>query len=426
MILDRDILRARFAERLSSMYRAEVPQYAALLALVARVNREAGMEASREAGRVAVERHGAIRVGRADEFCHLARLFGVFGMEPVGYYDLAPSGIPVHSTAFRPITEASLARNPFRVFTSLLRLDLVADRTLRAEADAILARRVLFGPAFLLAIERAEGEGGVDAADADVFLAHALDLFRWHQDAVVDAATYARLLKAHPLIADVVAFRGPHLNHLTPRTFDIDTVHRDMPASGMEPKATIEGPPRRRVPVLLRQTSCKALQEQILFPGRDGGAPSAGAHTARFGEVESRGAALTRRGRALYDGLLASGTLDRFPDDWSVLRREGLVFARRTADANGVVETPITYEDFLPVSAAGIFRSNLGAAAPDMADTEPTARRGMLEDAAGKQLLDEFLLYETLERGDEIVDAAGHGERATSPSVGIGTPAGRA
>ena len=406
MIVDGDRLRARFAERLSAMYRDEVPQYAALLALVARVNRDAGIEASDEAGRVTVERHGAIRVGRADEFRDLARLFGVFGMEPVGYYDLAPAGIPVHSTAFRPITEAALARNPFRVFTSLLRLDLIADRDLRAEADAILARRRLFGSGLLTAIERAEAEGGVDEAAADGLLAHSIDLFRWHRDAVVDAATYARLLRAHPLVADVVSFRGPHLNHLTPRTLDIDAVHRDMPMSGMEPKATIEGPPRRRVPVLLRQTSFKALQEEIRFPARDGGPPSAGGHTARFGEVESRGAALTRSGRALYDRLLAAGTLDQFPDDWDTLRREGFVFARRSRDANRIVETPITYEDFLPVSAAGIFRSNLGAAVRDAPDGEPTARRGMLEEAAGKPLLDEFVLYEAIER-DAACSATG-------------------
>ena len=400
MIVGPDRLRARFAELLSAMYRAEVPQYAALLELVARVNRQAGIETSDESGRVAVERHGAIRVGRADEFRHLARLFGVLGMEPVGYYDLAPSGIPVHSTAFRPITEAALALNPFRMFTSLLRLDLIRDPALRTEAASILGRRILFGPGLLRALERAEAEGGVDETDADAFLAHAVDLFRWHRDAVVDRSTYERLVEAHPLIADIVSFRGPHINHLTPRTLDIDAVHRGMPLSGMEPKQTIEGPPRRQVPVLLRQTSFRALREEILFPSRDGVGMSVGAHTARFGEVESRGAALTRQGRALYDRLLSDGALDRFPDDWSVLRRDGLVFARRTAGREGITEMPITYEDFLPVSAAGIFRSNLGDGPRDVTgDGGSTARRGLLENAAGKPILDEFLLYEAAERG---------------------------
>ncbi len=36
------------------------------------------------------------------------------------YYDLSQAGVPVHSTAFRPIDELR-SRNPFRMFTSLLR-----------------------------------------------------------------------------------------------------------------------------------------------------------------------------------------------------------------------------------------------------------------------------------------------------------------
>jgi uncharacterized glyoxalase superfamily metalloenzyme YdcJ len=41
------------------------------------------------------------------------------------------------------------------------------------------------------------------------------------------------------------------------------------------------------VPILLRQTSFKALTEGVRFVGDDG-AP--GHHTARFGEIEQRGA----------------------------------------------------------------------------------------------------------------------------------------
>ena len=43
-------------------------------------------------------------------------------MYPVGFYDLrdAASPVPVVSTAFRPVDDDELARNPFRVFTSML------------------------------------------------------------------------------------------------------------------------------------------------------------------------------------------------------------------------------------------------------------------------------------------------------------------
>jgi hypothetical protein len=41
----------------------------------------------------------------------------------------------------------------------------------------------------------------------------------------------------------VVAFKGPHINHLTPRTLDIDAIQVGMPAKGIPPKAVVEGPP---------------------------------------------------------------------------------------------------------------------------------------------------------------------------------------
>ena len=133
----------------------------------------------------------------------------------------------------------------------------------------------------------------------------ALDTFRWHSEATVSLEDYRKLHDAHRLIADVVSFRGPHINHLTPRTLDIDAVQAGMPQRGIAPKAVIEGPPRRDCPILLRQTSFKALEEPILFRQANA-AKVVGTHTARFGEIEQRGVALTPKGRELYDRLLAS------------------------------------------------------------------------------------------------------------------------
>ncbi|WP_350650292.1 DUF1338 family protein, partial [Pseudomonas sp. HY13-MNA-CIBAN-0226] len=80
----------------------------------------------------------------------------------------------------------------------------------------------------------------------------ALETFRWHHTATVTGAQYQQLSDQHRLIADVVAFKGPHINHLTPRTLDIDQVQVAMPGKGITPKAVIEGPPRRQCPILLR------------------------------------------------------------------------------------------------------------------------------------------------------------------------------
>jgi uncharacterized glyoxalase superfamily metalloenzyme YdcJ len=96
----------------------------------------------------------------------------------------------------------------------------------------------------------------------------ALETFRWHSDATVDAATYNALHKAHRLVADVVCFKGPHINHLTPRTLDIDGPGRYAHARhGCQGRG--RRPAARACPILLRQTSFKALKEAVRFTDAD-------------------------------------------------------------------------------------------------------------------------------------------------------------
>lgn len=168
-LLSPDAIRAEFSAALSSMYRKEVPKYGLLMDLVADINAEvlqdqpslrAALLANESLARLDQERHGAIRLGTEEELAVVCRMFAVMGMEPVGYYDLGPAGVPVHSTAFRPISTSALAANPFRMFTSLLRLPLVEDPTLRDEAAAILARRRIFTPKALELLALAETQGG--------------------------------------------------------------------------------------------------------------------------------------------------------------------------------------------------------------------------------------------------------------------------
>ncbi len=403
-----DAVRAVFSRAMSEMYRNEVPQYGTLLDLVAGINREAIRQdpahASRgESERLEQERHGAIRLGTAAEMRLMRRLFAVLGMVPVGYYDLSAAGVPVHSTAFRATDPESLQRSPFRMFASLLRLDLIADPALRAHAAQLLRDRSIVSPRALALIETFEAQGSLDEAQAAAFVDAVLQTFRWHAEASVDQATYLAMRGAHPLLADIACFRGPHINHLTPRVLDIDAAQAAMRRHGLEAKPVIEGPPRRQVPILLRQTSFKALSEPVRF------GDVAGAHAARFGEIEQRGAALTPSGRALYDRLLAAGdpaAFAAFPDAQEILRRERLAYYRyvpvadlplgaqsleEAIGAGSVRAEPILYEDFLPVSAAGIFRSNL--AAGNARPIEAPPRQGELEEALGCAVLDPFALY---------------------------------
>lgn len=430
-----DEIREQFSQAMSAMYQQEVPQYGTLLELVADVNLAVlennpqlheKMVNADELARLNVERHGAIRVGTAQELATLRRMFAIMGMYPVSYYDLSQAGVPVHSTAFRPIDDASLARNPFRVFTSLLRLELIENEILRQKAAEILRQRDIFTPRCRQLLEEYEQQGGFNETQAQEFVQEALETFRWHQSATVDEETYRALHNEHRLIADVVCFPGCHINHLTPRTLDIDRVQSMMPECGIEPKILIEGPPRREVPILLRQTSFKALEETVLFAGQ-----KQGTHTARFGEIEQRGVALTPKGRQLYDDLLRNAgtgqdnlthqmhlqeTFRTFPDSEFLMRQQGLAWFRYRLTPSGeahrqaihagddpqpliergwVVAQPITYEDFLPVSAAGIFQSNLGN--ETQTRSHGNASREAFEQALGCPVLDEFQLYQEAE-----------------------------
>ncbi|WP_426806607.1 2-oxoadipate dioxygenase/decarboxylase family protein, partial [Stenotrophomonas sp. SrG] len=75
-------------------------------------------------------------------------------------------------------TASALAANPFRVFTSLLRLELIADEALRDESARILVRRRIFTDDARALIEQAEREGGRDQTDARRFVLAALETCR--------------------------------------------------------------------------------------------------------------------------------------------------------------------------------------------------------------------------------------------------------
>jgi uncharacterized glyoxalase superfamily metalloenzyme YdcJ len=404
-------LRREFSNRLSAMYAREVPLYGQLVEVVREINRgvvrarpELGLTED-DVPAISDERHGAIRLGREDELAMMARFFAVLGMDPVNTYDLSAAGAkaqPVLSTAFRPLALAEIELSPFRVFCSLLRPDdarFFDDADLRERTKATLARREIFTQPLRELIIVAEQEGGLTRAQADQFLAEGLRLFGWRGHAT-DRALYDELTaRGLSIAADIACFPNPHLNHLTPNTLDIDALQTRMqtllateyPELRAEMKDHIEGPPPRRVTVLLRQTSYNALTETVRFDD-----VKEGAHTARFGEIEQRGLALTVEGRRRYDAAIAeveairaegrepsdaelATAFEGLPDDLDALRRDGLGhFAYQVTDRgaatpasrcplaldqlvqDGLVEArPIRYEDFLPVSAAGIFASNL-------------------------------------------------------------------
>ncbi|GAB2598678.1 2-oxoadipate dioxygenase/decarboxylase [Pseudactinotalea suaedae] len=440
-------LRAAFARSLSDMYGTEVPAYTTLLEVSHEVNADvmaADADAAQRLGsidRVTAERHGAIRLGTPAEMQQVARVFGAIGMHPVGFYDLreaATSAVPVVSTAFRPIEAEELARNPFRVFTSVI---TSSDRRffspdLQQRLQNFLGRREIFPPELLDLADRAEAERGLPSDEAQRFLELATAVFELSPEPV-DRAWYDELEQVSAVAADIGGVGSTHINHLTPRVLDIDALYERMQARGITMIDDIQGPPRWEGPdVLLRQTSFRALAEPRTFRMPDGSITQ-DALRVRFGEVEARGIALTRAGRDIYDNAIveakrlgaergitsAEGRQEvlrelwrrDFPSTEDGLAERGLAYFTHGVDGAGnPTRTPIVYEDFLPASAAGIFQSNLTSDGSKDTTQEATALDAdWMAGALGRDLHDPFDLYAAQESASRA--ALDHRTARSSP-----------
>jgi uncharacterized glyoxalase superfamily metalloenzyme YdcJ len=453
-------LRARFARRLSELYGREVPAYNTLVEVSHEVNRRvqqrdgAAAERLGSIDRVTAERHGAIRLGTPEELSQVARIFAALGMHPTGFYDLRdayPQPIPVVSTAFRPIDPDELARNPFRVFTSMLvpQDRRFFDEDLEERLARFLSARRLFPDELLALADRSEEEGQLSETEAARFLDLAAASFALSSEPV-DRTWYTELERISGVAADIGGVTTTHINHLTPRVLDIDDLYTSMQARGVQMIDEIQGPPRWHGPdVLLRQTSFRALAEPRTFREQNGDIRQ-GELRVRFGEVEARGIALTPRGRHLYDRLVgevdqrlaqASGRTRQevaaevwaagLPDSEAELARQDLAFftfhpVERIADgtepprdlagllAGGWLGVePIVYEDFLPRSAAGIFASNLtGRGEMDAAEGGAPRDADWLAEAIGRPIRASEQLYaeqraESLSRAAAVLGMAG-------------------
>lgn len=518
-----DMQNRLFAE-LSRMFGVEVPLYDKSL-LVNKVCNTAVCDllsqmfagfsiSSEQLDKTSGERHGAIRIGRPDEYRLIGRFFAAFGMYPHNFFDMTSVGgksQPVIATAFRS------THNPeHRVFSSLLQPNYFDDVT-RGRIEAALAKRQVFSDRAKALLDKNERQGGLDGADADALIREGCDqIFKWKGTAH-DYELYKDLSESgFKITPDITCFDSHHLNHLTPNTFcmdlytaamkhclgeltgaelkvratralsrvqeradhdflrlqfkhlsheQIETYTRHTPPQGAVArlvdalaarlvqgdlqlsrlphsgfKDTTEGP-SEDTPILLRQDAYRALTEKVLFRNADGTTTNA-LHTARFGEIEQRGYAPTSKGRALYDACLEKAEADdekdlallrtdfaayekayakhfaKIPKTLSALLAQGLVHARYNATARGraargtittfdihelvkqgfATREGLRYEDFLPVSAAGIFASNLNQyGTASTATVKPTYSQKMLEDILGAPIIDSAREYAAVE-----------------------------
>ncbi len=218
-----------FAE-LSKMFGQEVPLYDRSLlvnkacnqtvaALLAR--KYTGFQLSEpQLARTSGERHGAIRIGKPEEYRWVAAFFAAFGLQPHNFYDMTSLGSksqPVIATAFR-----SPLNPEHRVFTSLLMTDYFDSQT-RQRIQSLLTPREVFSPRAKELTLKNEREGGLNWADARALIHEgATRIFKWTGKAR-DYRLYQELSKSgFKIAADIACFESHHLNHLTPNTFCMD------------------------------------------------------------------------------------------------------------------------------------------------------------------------------------------------------------
>lgn len=505
---------------LSRMFAAEVPMYDKSLLCNHVCNRAAcdllgqlyhGFTiADDQLDKTSGERHGAIRIGRPDEYRWIGRFFAQFAMEPHNFYDMTNVGAksqPIIATAFR-----STLNPEHRVFTSLLMPDYYDDAT-RARIEEVVSHRQVFSDRARELIEKGERQGGLDWSDAEALIHEATTrIFKWTGKAR-DHQLYKDLCDSgFKIAADIACFERHHLNHLTPNTFcmdlytaamkfcmgeltpdafklrairalerlvaaaDRDYMHltfKHLPFETIDafkkstlPPGTIdkavekitsrlqqddlaltklkhsgfkdftEGP-SEDTPILLRQDAYKALTEPVTFTNTDGSTTQA-THTARFGEIEQRFFACTPKGRTLYDTCLAEADAARekdpsivtrdyaaylalyaapfkpFPKTARELLKANFIYAKfsptskglaakgaiTTTDVDALIEQglityeALRYEDFLPVSAAGIFASNLSQyGTKSTARVRPTYKQSDLESVLGRSIIDAAAVY---------------------------------
>lgn len=528
-LADKIQMQHRLFAELSTMFGKEVPLYDKALL----VNRECNKAvcallgqmytgfalSDEQLDKTSGERHGAIRIGRPDEYRWIARFFAQFAMEPHNFYDMANVGAksqPIIATAFRS------AHSPeHRVFSSLLLTDYFDDKT-KARIEAVLSQRTVFSDKAKQLIEKGEKQGGLDWNDANDLIREGTErIFKWTGKAR-DHALYKELCDAgFKIAADIACFQAHHLNHLTPNTFWIDLYTSamklclgEMPEAEFRRRAEkaltrlttfadrdymklhfkhlsreqVEAYPSAKpaadapakladaltkrlqqsdlqlknykhagfkdftegptwdTPVLLRQDAYKALTEPVSFTNPDGTTTDT-VHTARFGEIEQRFYATTKKGRELYDACLNAADAQRdrnpaivksnfdqfeaeqmsaykaFPKTLRELVDEGLIYARYVATpkgiaakgsitttdlkqlrAHGFVQVEgLRYEDFLPVSAAGIFASNLNQyGTQTTAANKPKYTKARLEEVMGRSIIETDEAYAGMEAASKL------------------------
>lgn len=241
-LLNPALLRARFVAAATAKFAGNVPDFAALQALV------------RAQGGVFHNDHGAIRT--ADPavcalFVRAARVLGLhrdrdyhFPAKKLVSFDLQADG-PDH--------------RPFKVFVSQVDLDAFpAEVAQRVREDCAEQAAATDHRSFIALIEKAEAAGGLDEADAERFVSHFVHRLMHRSGPPLKRATLDAVARVSGEAASALAL-GPDFNHVTidvrAAGFDgIEAMAAKMQAEGFRLLPAIQGAPGTK----LRQTATMA------------------------------------------------------------------------------------------------------------------------------------------------------------------------
>src|SRR5699024_2272381 len=137
-----------------------------------------------------------------------------------------------------------LAKNPFRVFTSMLAADDPRFFTpeLQERLQGFIDKRSIFSDELVAMANKAAENRGLEEQDADKFIEQATAAFEL-KDEPIEEQRYRELEAISAVPSDIGSVRYTHINHQTPRELDIDDLYNRMEARGITMIDEIQGPP---------------------------------------------------------------------------------------------------------------------------------------------------------------------------------------
>ena len=423
--LRRDIVRQILAN-----FEQTMPIYRDMMNVANQINQAAGEDEALRLGKIM---HAAIRCASPAELKTVRRIFSLLACQPVNYYDLREK-VSVQSTAFRPVSQDEIESNGFRLFCSMLSIDCI-DEAHREFVQAIIDRRNVFPAQLLALIEKGEGQGGFETADAADFVSLCVQLFIRPETALVSTAEHEKLKTINKVAAQVLVTNSLAFNHLTPSVASVPAAHQQMIDQGIKTIPVWQGPVG--CDVILRQTSCLAPPVTLKFPETDDQFIEQD-YQETFVEFEERLQALTPQGRQKFEALFAAGkenlqlaesdpgyaehyyetmnrSLGEFPADPLQLWQEGLAYftfeteqedsptEQDAIDFQSLIESgqvklvPQQYEDFFGPAATNIFNSNIGLEGVSNVGVATDDSKQVFESFLGVEVVNMYDYYESIQ-----------------------------